>query len=113
MCYSLLAANFAGHTKRAFVNGLWFVVWSCGNVAGANFFKTDEAPRYFTGITALLAFTCGTMLMFLVFVLYCQWENKKRDRVASIIGGEAIDEGIEAGFMDKTDIENKHFRYSC
>jgi hypothetical protein len=112
MCYSLLAANFAGHTKRAFVNGLWFVVWSCGNVAGANFFKTDEAPRYFTGITALLAFTCGTMLMFLVFVLYCQWENKKRDRVASIIGGEAIDEGIEAGFMDKTDIENKHFRYS-
>lgn len=115
MSYSLLAANFAGHTKRAFVNGLWFVVWSCGNVAGANFFKTNEAPRYFTGITALLAFTCATMLMFLVFALYCRWENKRRDRlygVANLVDGEANDEGIRAGFMDKTDIENKHFRYA-
>ncbi|KAG4433626.1 hypothetical protein IFR05_010902 [Cadophora sp. M221] len=112
--YSLLAANFAGHTKRAFVNGLWFVVWSCGNVAGANFFNTDEAPRYFTGITALLAFTCGTMLMFLVFALYCKWENNRRDRLYGVrnVDGEADDEGIRVGFMDKTDIENKHFRFA-
>ena len=115
MCYSLLAANFAGHTKRGFVNGLWFVVWACGNVAGAYFFKTHEAPRYFTGITALLAFTCGAMFMFLVFVFYCMWENKRRDRlygVSNVVDGEADDEGIRDGFMDKTDFENKHFRYA-
>jgi nitrate/nitrite transporter NarK len=115
MCYSLLAANFAGHTKRAFVNGLWFVVWSCGSVAGAYFFKADEAPRYFTGITALLAFTCATMFTFLVFALYSKWENKRRDRLYGVTDntdGEANDEGVRAGFMDKTDIENKHFRYA-
>ncbi|GKT61276.1 MFS allantoate transporter [Colletotrichum tofieldiae] len=114
-CYSLLAANFAGHTKRSFVNGLWFVVWACGNVAGTNFFKAEEAPRYFTGITALLSFTSGTMVMFFVFAFYCKWENKRRDRVygvRDVDDGEADDEGIRAGFMDKTDIENKHFRYA-
>jgi hypothetical protein len=114
MSYSLLAANFAGHTKRAFVNGLWFVVWSSGSVAGANFFKSNEAPRYFTGITALLSFTFGTMFMFLLFAFYCKWENKRRDRlygVVNIVGGEANDNGVRAGFMDKTDIENKNFRY--
>lgn len=113
--YSLLAANFAGHTKRAFVNGFWFVVWSCGSVAGANFFKADEAPRYFTGITALLAFTSATMFMFLVFVLYCKWENNRRDRlygVRDVVNGDADEEGIQAGFMDKTDMENTSFRYA-
>ncbi|KAK6221633.1 allantoin permease [Colletotrichum tabaci] len=114
-CYSLLAANFAGHTKRSFVNGLWFVVWAWGNVAGTNFFKADEAPRYFTGIIALLSFTSGTMVMFIVFALYCKWENKRRDLVygvRDVVDGEADDEGIRAGFLDKTDIENKHFRYA-
>ena len=114
MCYSLLAANFAGHTKRAFINGLWFVVWSAGTVAGSNFFKANEAPRYFTGITALLVSSIAFKVVLLMLRFYMSWENKRRDRlygVEEIVDGEAGQEAIQAGFMDKTDIENKHFRY--
>jgi hypothetical protein len=115
MMYNLLATNFAGHTKRAVANGLWFVMWSAGSVAGVNVFDAKEAPRYFSAITALLVCTCAGFAMALGLRQIMVWENARRDRLYGprlVTHGEADDDAIRAGFMDKTDIENKHFRYA-
>lgn len=55
------------------------------------------------------------MVLFFLFSFYCKWENKRRNRVYGArddIDGEADDQGIQAGFMDKNDTDNKQFRYA-
>ncbi|KAL1905459.1 hypothetical protein Sste5344_008818 [Sporothrix stenoceras] len=100
MSYNLLATNFAGHTKRATVNGLWFIFWAAGTIPGTYVCFPREAPRYFSAITELL-------------------ENRRPDRLLSAINGgdgidgsdDADDEAIRLGFLYKTDCKNMHFRY--
>lgn len=46
LAWNLLNTNIAGHTKRSFANGIWFVFYAGGNIAGANIFFTREAPRF-------------------------------------------------------------------
>jgi nitrate/nitrite transporter NarK len=115
MSYSLLASNVAGHTKRATANGLWFVIWSAGSVGGVNSFNADEAPRYFSGITVLCSCMVASMVLILILRHAMWWENRRRDKkygVRDVVSGEADDEGIRSGFLDRTDVENKHFRYA-
>ena len=38
MSLNLLTTNIAGHTKRSFANGCWFVFFAGGNIGGANIF---------------------------------------------------------------------------
>lgn len=119
MSYNLLATNFAGHTKRATVNGLWFIFWAAGTIAGTYVFFPREAPRYFSAITELLVCTVATMVLALVLRQYMWWENRRRDQLllagtdGHFIDGsdDADDEVIRLGFLDKTDCENMHFRY--
>lgn len=115
MCYNLLATNFAGHTKRATVNAVWFIMWSGGSIAGTYVFFSREAPRYFSAITALLVCRCAILFLIMVLRQYMWWENRRRDRefgISDRAHGDADDEAIRLGFLDKTDGENKHFRYA-
>lgn len=109
LSWNLLTTNIAGHTKRSTANGLWFVFYAAGNIAGANIFFAREAPRYFSALTGLITCYCG-MIVVAGFLAGWMWtENKRRDKKF----GKGEDErAIVEGFEDRTDVEAKHFRYA-
>ena len=109
LSWNLLTTNIAGHTKRSTANGLWFVFYAAGNIAGANIFFAREKPRYFSALTGLITCYCGMIVVALFLRQWMIWENRKRDRLY----GEGEDEqAVEDGFKDQTDKEAKHFRYA-
>ncbi|TVY48636.1 putative transporter [Lachnellula occidentalis] len=115
LCWNLLTTNIAGHTKRSFSNGLWFVFYAGGNIAGSNIFFTKEAPRYFSALTGLIACYCGMFVVALLLRQYMWWENRRRNK--QIGEGVRTEEGADAqgileGFGDRTDKSNLHFRYA-
>lgn len=109
LSWNLLTTNIAGHTKRSTANGLWFLFYAAGNIAGANIFFAREAPRYFSALTGLITCYCGMVAVSLFLRQWMWWENRKRDRLF----GEGEDEqAVEDGFRDQTDGQAKHFRYA-
>ncbi|KAF1848617.1 allantoin permease [Cucurbitaria berberidis CBS 394.84] len=109
LSWNLLTTNIAGHTKRSTANGLWFLFYAAGNIAGANIFFAREAPRYFSALTGLIVCYCGMVVVALALMLYMSWENKRRDRKY----GQGEDEqAVQDGFSDLTDGQAKHFRYA-
>lgn len=115
--WNLLTTNIAGHTKRSIANGIWFVFYAGGNVAGANIFFAREKPRYFSALAGLLVCYAGMMVIAMVLRGYMMWENKRREK---LIGDsteqrtkqDADATAIAGGFKDMTDKENLHFRYA-
>ena len=51
--WAVIAANFAGHTKRTTINGITFTAFWAGNFAGPFVFDPSEAPRYPTATKIL------------------------------------------------------------
>lgn len=116
--WSIVAANFAGHTKRMTVNGVTFICYAAGNIIGPFMFDPDEAPRYMSAIKALCGMYSSCMFFTACIGGLMWWENRKRDaRLAEMTGGEHVNAGHgdtevnEVGFTDRTDKENPHFRY--
>ncbi|KAJ0305330.1 hypothetical protein Brms1b_010873 [Colletotrichum noveboracense] len=116
--WSIVAANFAGHTKRMTVNGVNFICYAAGNIIGPFMFDPDEAPRYMSAIKALCGMYSSCMFFTACIGGLMWWENRKRDaRLAEMTGGEHVNAGHsdtevnEVGFTDRTDKENPHFRY--
>jgi len=106
LSWTLVAVNVAGHTKRTTANAVWFMFYAAGNIIGPFLFIPSEAPRYFTAIKAL-AGIFGSCIFFVA----CLWvimftENRRRGEF--VIPDEI---GNEDGFTDRTDRENKAFRY--
>lgn len=109
LSWNLLTTNIAGHTKRSTANGLWFVFYAGGNIAGANIFFSREAPRYFSALTGLIVCYCAMVVIAGVLALWMGWENKRRDRK---FGQGEDEQAIRDGFSDLTDKQAKHFRYA-
>jgi predicted MFS family arabinose efflux permease len=109
LSWNLLTTNIAGHTKRSTANGLWFVFYAAGNVAGANLFFAREAPRYFSALTGLVVCYAGMVVIAVFLAGWMKRENKRRDRV---YGAGEDEQAVEDGFRNQTDGEAKHFRYA-
>ncbi len=116
LAWNLLTTNIAGHTKRSTANGVWFIFYAAGNIAGANIFFAREAPRYYSALTGLIVCYVGIFVVALGLRQYMWWENRKRDRVfGKVDEGEvhgADSEAVAGGFRDLTDRESTHFRYA-
>jgi len=108
--WTLTASNFAGHSKRAFVNAAVFAFFGVGNLIGPHIFFPSEAPVYQSAITGLLVCFGLSITFNLLLRFYMSYENKKRDRLLANGEIQEIDGELE-GFHDKTDFENKAFRY--
>ncbi|KAH7378235.1 major facilitator superfamily domain-containing protein [Pyrenochaeta sp. MPI-SDFR-AT-0127] len=109
LSWNLLTTNIAGHTKRSTANGLWFLFYAAGNIAGANIFFPREAPRYFSALIGLIACYCGMVIVALVLRQYMWWENKRRD---TLYGQGEDEQAVQDGFSDLTDGKASHFRYA-
>lgn len=98
----------SGHTKKVTVNALVFVSYCVSNIIGPQFFKTEQAPLYPLGMGAILASYVLSIMTICAYMLYCAYENRRRDRLDSA-AGERVHKDTD--FKDLTDKENIHFRY--
>ena len=114
MCMSLITANTAGSTKRTTVNALFFISYCVGNIIGPFAFKSSEAPRYRSGITAIMVAYCVEIVVLVLFSRYLSWRNsvKARNVVEKGLEGTSEEERALMGFKDLTDVENPFFRYT-
>lgn len=110
MILSLVAANTAGHTKKAITAGLVWASYSASNGVAPLLVKTQEQSSHYP--TAFITIISMMLLIFVLLVFfrtYLFYLNKKRDDVGP------VDQDIAAmtGFLDITDRENENFRYQA
>lgn len=110
LTWNIVASNTAGHTKRAFANGVEFTFYAAGNIVGPFMFTPSQAPRYPTALRAMLGIYVAGIVCTTLLGLYMWNENRRRGRAMTDDGSiEATSEVV--GFCDRTDFENKGFRY--
>lgn len=108
--WSIVASNFAGHSKRMTVNGINFVSYAAGNIIRPFMFSPSEAPRCITAVKTLCGIYASSMFFTAAIGAMMFRENRRRDRVAvGAVDGQMA--ANEIGFSDQTDRENRHFRY--
>ncbi|KAI0163454.1 major facilitator superfamily domain-containing protein [Pestalotiopsis sp. NC0098] len=103
-----ISSNMAGYTHRSFASAAIFTGYCWGNFAGVFVVKESQAPYYSGATIGLLvgyAIKLGCHLLLLGYMFY---NNRRRDRV---YGPANKEESDEAGMQDKTEFENKDFRY--
>ncbi|OQV08925.1 hypothetical protein CLAIMM_13132 [Cladophialophora immunda] len=110
--WAIVAANFAGHTKRTTVNGVNFVAYWVGNFAGPFVFEPKEAPRY-PSATTVLGVMLGVGWVATAAMGVWMWHANTRRDAKAAAGDHSYDplQGDIDGFTDRTDKENKSFRY--
>jgi len=112
LLYSLVGANFAGHTKKVTMNAILLMSFCLGNIIGPLTFTNASAPDFVPAKVTIIV-TCAVALVLAgVLRFYYVWENRRRDRMAAEAGGEG--EGVygkDFEFADMTDRENREFRY--
>lgn len=63
------------------VTAIMFLGYCAGNIAGPQFFKAKEAPRYATGFLTLMICFGISMIVPLLLRGYLMWKNKANVRV--------------------------------
>ena len=110
MILSLVAANTAGHTKKAVTSGLVWASYSTSNGVAPLLIKTQETashyPSAFIPIIAMMSLVFILLGMYRVYIFSL---NEKRDSVRLV----DRDEAVRTGFLDITDRENDNFRYQA
>ena len=85
-----------------------FIAYCISNIIAPQFFKSKQAPLYALGMGAILASYILAMITIGMYMAYCAYENKRRDRLDSA-AGERVHQDTD--FKDLTDKQNIHFRY--
>lgn len=105
-------ANISGTTKKTVTNGLWFVFYAAGNIAGANVFKSNEAPKYRSAMIALITCYSAMIALGIAYRFLCMSRNAARDKEQGELTDAMREQAIIDGFKGLTDFENRGFRYS-
>jgi MFS family permease len=106
LIYSLVVANVAGQTKRAFAAALVSGSFAIGSIIGPQTFRAKDAPQYMPAKIIALATQAGAVLVAVVARLYYGYQNSRKDKAAS-----SMDKVGNIEWMNLTDKENKTFRY--
>jgi hypothetical protein len=112
LMYSWAAANFAGHTKKVTINAILLMSFCVGNIIGPLTFQPDghTPPEYIPAKIAIMATGLLAIAAVLVLLGLLWRENRKRDQEEREAGG--YEHVVDSEFMDRTDKQNKEFRYS-
>ncbi len=108
---SLVASNTGGFTKRGTVTAVLFLGYCAGNIGGPQMFLATEAPNYPTAFTSLLICFCLAAASIMLLAVYMGWQNRKRDREYGVSTSQGEEDLDTVDTIDKTDWENKSFRY--
>ncbi|KAJ8087177.1 hypothetical protein PM082_006005 [Marasmius tenuissimus] len=104
----MVSSNMGGYTHKTVANAVVFTAYCWGNFAGPFVVKQSEAPRFPTAMAGLLAGYSIKLGCQLILLAYLVMFNNKRNKV---YGPPDEPASREAGMQDKTEYENKHFRY--
>ncbi|KAF3810204.1 putative transporter [Colletotrichum gloeosporioides] len=108
---SLNSSNTAGATKKSFMGVSVAVCYAIGNIIGPQLFLSSQAPRYPLGIGAMMFAFALMAASGVAYYVLCVFENKRRDSQYGI-PEDKVQAGLESEREDKTDWENKGFRYT-
>lgn len=109
---SLCASNVKGNTKKAVVNSAFFIGYSAGAIAGPQFWRANQAPRFHMGIECAIISWAVFLVSISLYWFVCARENAKR--VGHSRSMEMSDVGLNLSEIGKdvTDKEDLSFRYS-
>ncbi|KAK2874938.1 hypothetical protein FQN49_001939 [Arthroderma sp. PD_2] len=107
LTYSLISANYAGHTKKVTMNAIILMAFCLGNILGPLTFRNGDAPEYIPAKVAIVITISITIAAIIALRLYYIFENKRREK--RLAEGEVQN---ASGFLDMTDKENLSFRVS-
>ncbi|KAJ9258162.1 hypothetical protein DTO195F2_5387 [Paecilomyces variotii] len=99
--------NIPSHYKRAFANGLLFMLSNLGGVISSYIYRTQDAPVYTLGHAVMLGFVTSTAIILTAMSFVLRRENQKRDRGERdyLLEGKTEEEVAKLG--DK----HPHYRY--
>ncbi|CAI7571480.1 unnamed protein product [Penicillium discolor] len=111
---SLAASNFKGNTKRAVVNGMFFIGYCAACIASPQLWT--HSPRYTEGVITSIVTWCLLFVVVILFRFLCVWDNKQRDEQVASSGIVSVDQEVkldENGLpqTDLTDKQDRQFRY--
>jgi hypothetical protein len=110
MILALMAANTAGHTKKAVTAGLVWASYCISNgIAPITVRTQEEAEHYPTAFIIILVMMSITFCLLIGFRFYVLNLNSKRDAIKLV----SRDEAALTAFLDITDLTNQNFRYSA
>ena len=110
MVLTLMAANTAGHTKKAVTSALvWAAYCASNGVAPLLVFGSEETAHYPTTFKIIISMMSLTFALLGFFRFYVLRVNKKRDAMRIVEKQEAD----RTAFMDLTDKVNENFRYEA
>jgi ACS family allantoate permease-like MFS transporter len=109
--FALVSSNIAGQTKRSVSNAAMFLGYATGFIIGPQFFISSEAPKYPTGFKTMIITFGTTTFVPLCLWVYLTWLNRRKGARLVQSGGENVYTRNEE-FLDLTDREQAHFRYS-
>ncbi|KAJ0158223.1 putative transporter [Colletotrichum tanaceti] len=78
LAMSLVQANYRGVTKKMTMSALLFLAYCAGNIAGPQFFRAAEEPRYDTAFRTIMICYALVVVLALGLRFYLQWMNAKR-----------------------------------
>ncbi|KAJ7781217.1 major facilitator superfamily domain-containing protein [Mycena metata] len=116
LAWTLIPLNIAGRTKKTVISSSTFVSYCVGQMIGTQVFRAADAPRYIKGLTVISVVFGVQIVVTIVWKAYYNLENVRRDKAqiaASISDAENDKINRDAGATDKTDLENRSFRYIC
>ncbi|PWY86784.1 allantoate permease, partial [Aspergillus heteromorphus CBS 117.55] len=108
---SMAQANTAGHTKKTVQYSILYIGYGVGNLIGPQTFRASQAPAYTGGFVAMLVCYCicvGLMAGYWLLVLRLNRRLHAEDSEA----GAVQEDEKDGAFADRTDLQQKTFRYT-
>ena len=104
-------ANTAGNTKKTVQYSILYIGYAVGNLIGPQTFRANQAPAYTGGFVAMLACYCVCVLLMAVYWAIAHNLNR-RATVGVDPGEDGADGDLMDAFADKTDFQQKAFKYT-
>ncbi|KAK3328182.1 MFS general substrate transporter [Cercophora scortea] len=86
LALSLVQANYRGVTKKMTVTALLFLGYCVGNIAGPQFFRSDEAPTYDTAFRTIMVCYALVVVIAMGLRFYLRRLNARRAREEGFVG---------------------------
>jgi MFS family permease len=111
LLYSWVGANYAGHTKKVTMNAVLLMSFCLGNIIGPLTFQDRDAPAFLPAKVAIIVTCAATVALAVCLRVYYRKVNKHRDGLLEGVSPEEKEEDGDGWLLDRTDKENKEFRY--
>ncbi|KAG7835631.1 hypothetical protein KL942_005169 [Ogataea angusta] len=105
--YAWVGNCVAGHTKKICFNVAVMFGFGLANILGPQSYRADDYPDYIPAKVSMLATQAATIVIAALINLVYFLRNKRRSKEPK----RAMDEDVAAAYLNKTDFENRSFRY--